>query len=83
MINSLANHGYLPRNGQDVLARDVKAAMTEVGISGGLGTLFVNSVYNVHQTKEEKSKTNFLSRFWATVRDPWTLLAGFGMRRQG
>lgn len=83
MINSLANHGYLPRNGRDVLARDVKAAMTEVGVSGGLGTLFVNSVYNVHQTKEEKSKTNFLSRFWATVRDPWTLLAGLGTRRQG
>ena len=61
MINSLANHGYLPRNGRDVLARDVKAAMTEVGVSGGLGTLFVNSVYNVHQTKEEKSKTNFLN----------------------
>lgn len=83
MINSLANHGYLPRNGRNVLAHEMKAAMAEAGISKALGTMFVNTVYNVHQTKDEKSKTNFLSRLWSTVRDPWTLLAGFGMRTEG
>lgn len=81
MINSLANHGYLPRNGQGVLAHDMKAAMTEAGISKTLGATFVNTVYNVHQTKEQRSKVSFLSRVYNTVRDPWTLLSTFGMRR--
>ncbi|KAF2624100.1 Cloroperoxidase [Macroventuria anomochaeta] len=81
MINSLANHGYLPRNGQNVLALEMKAAMDEAGISKTLGAVFVNTVYNVHQEKSEKNKAGFLSRLWAIVRDPWTLLSSFGMRR--
>lgn len=81
MINSLANHGYLPRNGQNVLAQEMKAAVAEAGISKALGTIFVNTVYNVHQSKDEKAKTWFISRLWSTIRDPWTLMSGFGMRR--
>ena len=83
MINSLANHGYLPRNGQNVLAREMKAAMDEAGISRTLGTIFVNTVYNVHQDKSEQAKKGVLSRLWSTVRDPWTLLSSLGMRRPG
>ena len=83
MINSLANHGYLPRNGQNVLAHEMKAAMNEAGISTALGTIFVNTVYNVHYEKNKAAETGVLSRFWSTVRDPWTLLSGFGMRRPG
>lgn len=81
MINCLANHGYLSRNGQNILADDMKLALDEAGISRTLGATFVNTVYNVHQDKDEKAKASFLSRLWTTVSDPWTLLSGFGMRR--
>lgn len=81
MINSLANHGYLPRNGRNVLAQDMKAAVAEAGISKALGTIFVNTVYNVHQTRDEKSRVGLLYRLCTTIYDPWTLLSGFGMRR--
>lgn len=81
MINSLANHGYLPRNGQSVLAHEMKSAMDEAGISRALGAIFVNTVYNVHEEKDEKNKAGLLSRLWSTVRDPWTLMSSFGMRR--
>jgi hypothetical protein len=81
MINSLANHGYLPRNGRNVLAHEMKAAVAEAGISKALGTIFVNTVYNVHQTKDEKSRVSLLHRIFTTIRDPWTLLSSFGMRR--
>ncbi|KAF1924751.1 uncharacterized protein M421DRAFT_424640 [Didymella exigua CBS 183.55] len=81
MINSLANHGYLPRNGQNILAHEIKAAMAETGVSEALGAIFVNAVYNVHQSKSEKSRAGLLSRLYTTVRDPWTLLSSFGMRR--
>lgn len=81
MINSLANHGYLPRDGQNVLAHEMKAAMNEAGVSASLGTIFVNTVYNVHQNKDEKDRSGPISRLWTTFRDPWTLLSRFGMRR--
>lgn len=80
MINALANHGYLPRNGQNVLAQEMKAAVAEAGISKTLGSIFVNTVYNIHQTKQEKEQTSLPSRLWAMVRDPWTVLSVFGMR---
>lgn len=81
MINSLANHGYLPRNGQNVLASEMKAAMTEAGISKVLGAIFVNTVYTVHQEKDTKSAVGRLSRLWSIIRDPFSLLSSFGMRR--
>lgn len=81
MINALANHGYLPRDGQNVLAQEMKAAVAEAGISKALGAIFVNTVYNVHKTKQEKEQSSFLSRIWTAVRDPWTLMSSFGMRR--
>ncbi|KAJ4310563.1 hypothetical protein N0V94_008381 [Neodidymelliopsis sp. IMI 364377] len=83
MINSLANHGYLPRNGQNVLAHEMKAAMAEAGISSSLGATFVNTVYNVHQSPTEKANPGFLPRLWLTLRDPWTLMSRFGARRPG
>lgn len=81
MINSLANHGYLPRSGRNVLAHEMKAAVAEAGISKALGAIFVNTVYNVHRTKDEKSGDGFLYRLFTTIRDPWTLLSSFGMRK--
>jgi hypothetical protein len=83
MINCLANHGYLPRNGQNVLHHEMKAAMAEAGISKALGAILVNAAYNVHQTQDERSRVGFLSRLFTTIRDPWTLLSGLGMRRPG
>ncbi|KAF9698452.1 hypothetical protein EKO04_003423 [Ascochyta lentis] len=81
MINSLANHGYLPRDGRSVLAHEITAAMNETGISATLSAMFVNAIYNVHKEKDEKDNSGVLSRLWTTVRDPWTLLSKFGMRR--
>lgn len=81
MINSLANHGYLPRNGQSVLAQDMKAAMHETGVSKAFGLLLVNAVYNVHQETDDKDRPWVLSRLWSIFRDPWTLLSRFGVRR--
>lgn len=81
MINALANHGYLPRNGQNVLASEMKAAMAVTGISNALGTVFVNTVYNIHQEKGEKNENGWLCRLWSIARDPWILLSRHGMRR--
>lgn len=83
MINALANHGYLPRNGQNVTSTEMKEAMSIAGLSTTLGTFFVNTVYNVHQPRDQKTEAGLLSRIWSTVRDPWTLLASLGTRRPG
>lgn len=37
LINCLANHGYISRNGQNIPARELDAAMSEVGLFSLLG----------------------------------------------
>ncbi|KAF2024734.1 Cloroperoxidase [Setomelanomma holmii] len=81
MINCLANHGYLPRNGQNITAHQMRSSMNHTGISAALATAFVNTVYNVHKDTDSSSNVGFFVRLWRIVRDPWTLLAGFGMRK--
>lgn len=84
MVNSLANHGYLARDGQSITAASMKAAMAEAGISAALGAIFVNTVYNIHQdtkTEHGEKSAGILPYLWPVLCDPWTLLSRFGMRR--
>ncbi|KAH7073616.1 Chloroperoxidase [Paraphoma chrysanthemicola] len=84
MINTLANHGYLPRTGQSITATHMKLALRETGISTSLGAIFVNTVYNIHtDPSSPRPKASFLTRIWTVLSDPYTLLARFGMRRPG
>lgn len=84
MVNCLANHGYIARDGKNIPARELNAAMYEVGLSTTLGALFAQSVYNVHQdptTAHLQKKRGLLQRLWSIIRNPWTILSRFGMRR--
>lgn len=81
-INSLANHGYISRDGRDIPAHDLNAAMNVVGLSSALGTVFSYAIYNVHQDSQPVRMSG-LSRLWSLIRNPWILLADFGMRRAG
>ncbi|KAJ4132742.1 hypothetical protein NW754_015556 [Fusarium falciforme] len=46
LINSLANHGYLPRDGRNVRVEEVLAGMDAVGLSKALGAVFANPIFN-------------------------------------
>lgn len=80
LINCLANHGYISRDGQNIPARELNAAMSEVGLSSLLGAVFSQPIYNVHEDRRP-ARLGFFSRVWYLLRHPWTLLAVFGMRR--
>jgi len=80
MVNSLANHGYIPRDGRDVRMSDVKAALKEVGLSTPLTAAFVHPVFQ--ETKASQSPRSFLQKVVYFLRNPWALL-GAGMRQPG
>jgi hypothetical protein len=84
LINSLANHGYIARDGQNIPASDLNAAMNEIGLSTALGAVFSRPIYNLHQTTKTthmRKRMGFFRRLWLLIRNPWTVMSMFGMRR--
>ncbi|KAJ9604589.1 hypothetical protein H2200_010702 [Cladophialophora chaetospira] len=85
VINSLANHGYINRTGRNIHASQLQAAINEVGLSRALGALLTNSIFNEQQDSKAVSmqkKPSLLARIWAIIRNPWIVMARFGMRRR-
>lgn len=78
MINSLANHGYIPRSGRNVHALDFQNAMTEiVGLSTPCAALLSNPIFLEHinpSTPSPAAKPSFLGRLWTILRNPWELM---------
>jgi len=86
LINSLANHGYINRNGQNIPANQLNAAMNEIALSRALGTVFAQPIFNEYQDPKTASsfkKPSLLARLWALIRNPWIIMAAFGMRNRG
>jgi len=86
LINSLANHGYISRDGLDIHPNELNRAMNEVGLSKALGAFFALPIFNEHQdpkTAALRKKPGLLARLWAFIRNPWVILAAFGLRRRG
>ncbi|KAK3381786.1 Chloroperoxidase [Podospora didyma] len=85
MINTLANHGYLPRDGRNVTAGELVSAMHNVaGLSWPLATVFVRPIFFEHPTSGTLPPTN--TSLWKTIlhtiRHPGGWLFRFGMRRK-
>ena len=86
LVNCLANHGYINRNGQNIRANDLNAAMNVIGLSTALGAVFAQPIYNEHidpKTAYLRKTQSFFARLWYFVRYPWSILAKFGVRRHG
>ncbi|CAF9921294.1 MAG: hypothetical protein GOMPHAMPRED_002283 [Gomphillus americanus] len=94
LINCLANHGYIARDGRNVHSKELLAAMNEIGLSSGLGAVFAKPIFLEHkppktvdedQVKEKAQQSeSFLGHIWYLVRNPWAVLfSSFGMRQPG
>ena len=94
LINCLANHGYIARDGKNVHVKELVAAMNEIGLSTGLGAVFARPIFLEHrppktaieyQKKEEAQQSqSFLGYIWYLIRNPWAVLfSAFGMRQPG
>ena len=87
MLNCLANHGLIPRDGRDVRLRVLRAALRDVGSSYSLYVGFTKIAFLVHQRPEfaaETKKCGVFHQLWHLVCNPWaTLFSRFGLRRSG
>ena len=94
MLNTLANHGYIPRSGQNIRASEITLALHDVvGVSSVVATLFTYPIFFVHrntstnqQPPSPNTNKSWFSRTWHRVRtfNPLTtLIFRWGMRRPG
>jgi hypothetical protein len=77
IVNSLANHGYIPRDGRNVRASEMKAALDELGLASTISTLLTYGAYLEHHD-------NPATGLWAFVRNPLAYaLQRFALRDVG
>ena len=88
LINCLANHGYIPRDGRNVRVHELTAALNEIGLSATLGSVFSHPIFLEHKQAEQADASlrprSFLGSVWFYIRNPWSLaFSSLGMRKPG
>ena len=79
-VNTLANHGYLPRDGRNVRASEFLKGMNQYGLSSALGGLLTHPIFLEKQNKDAKAK----SSWWSIIIHPFaSAFAPLGMREPG
>jgi len=84
MINCLANHGYLPRDGRNIRLSEMKSALVEAGISTPLIAALSHAAYLERRQPGAgpQGSQSIPARIWDGIRNPWSIfLSRFGMRR--
>ncbi|KAK4230285.1 putative peroxidase [Podospora fimiseda] len=77
LLNSLANHGYLPRSGRDFTQSDLSSALSQAGLSPILRAILSSPVF----LEYHNSKSSPPSKPKKSLLNPWSLLFSFfGMR---
>ncbi|KAK3325127.1 Chloroperoxidase [Apodospora peruviana] len=87
VINALANHGYLPRDGRNVSASELQTAMRKVvGLSLPLAALLSNPIFLEHHPVPEgqdPKSPSLITKLWAALHNPWAVFPDFAMRHPG
>jgi hypothetical protein len=86
VLNALANHGYLQRDGRNITSNELNAALAEVGIAWGLRAFFAGPTYNEYFDPEEiasQQPKGFLASTWGFLLNPWIIFSNFGFWRAG
>jgi len=84
MLNALANHGYIPRDGRNILAGEITSALHDaIGISTFVTTMFTLPIFFVHQDSPQPSDS--LPSLWKSalnyLKHPTLIFRQWGMRR--
>ena len=76
-VNALASHGYIPRDGRNVRAGDLYAALGEFGIGSFMGTLLTYPLFIEMHTGAKATPPSW----WSVISNPFAYaLSGFAMR---
>jgi hypothetical protein len=77
IVNSLANHGYIPRDGRNVSYSEMKAALSQLGLSTTIKTALTYGAYLEHLDQPPTG-------FWVFIRNPFAyFLRHLGLRNPG
>lgn len=83
MLNSLANHGYIPRDGRSIRLDELKVALISAGrISPALAALLANPTF-LERREPSAPRPSLLSRIFAVLRNPWALMQQAALRDKG
>jgi hypothetical protein len=83
LLNAMANHGYLPRDGRNIHPAELKKAMDLTGLSNLMGATLAYPTYleDVPRITSQgkvadatKAAKSFFSRIWFYIRNPWALV---------
>ncbi|KAH6654786.1 Chloroperoxidase [Truncatella angustata] len=84
ILNSLANHGYLPRDGRNARVSDFTLAMNRLGLSHALGAALSNAIFIEREADGKPKQRSFFAKIWYYIRNPWALaFSRFGVRKPG
>ncbi|MCJ1250555.1 hypothetical protein MMC30_007783 [Trapelia coarctata] len=77
IVNALANHGYIPRDGRNVSYDEIKAAMSQLGVASTVRATLTYGSYLEHID-------NPPTGFWAFLSNPFAyFLRQLGLRNHG
>jgi len=77
VVNALANHGYIPRDGRNVSYDEIKTAMSQLGIASTVRTTLAYGANLEHVDKLQMG-------FWAFLANPFAYyLRPLGLRNHG
>ncbi|KAL8824044.1 MAG: hypothetical protein Q9191_005341 [Dirinaria sp. TL-2023a] len=79
-VNALANHGYIARDGRNIRASELHAALGELGLGSFMSTVFTYPPFIELPTDPQPSPPSW----WDMISSPFAhALGGFAMRRPG
>lgn len=86
MLNSLANHGYIPRDGRNVCAAEITSALHDIiGVSTPVGAVFTYPIFLEHKDLPSSpfGSSSYWQATWNYLRHPSIIFFRWGMRRPG
>ncbi|KAK4222247.1 Chloroperoxidase [Podospora fimiseda] len=81
VVNALANHGYINRDGRKIYVRELNASMRRVGMSPLLGSVFaVPTYFEYHNpdTANKKDPVPTWQRVLSLIKNPYSYFDYFG-----
>ncbi|KAM7223997.1 Chloroperoxidase [Rhypophila decipiens] len=83
VVNALANHGYLKRDGRKIYAEELNASMRHIGMSPLLGSVFaIPTYFEYHDPSKGYNKrrkhVGILQKVWSLIKNPYSLFDYFG-----
>ncbi|KAJ0165003.1 hypothetical protein CTA2_12652 [Colletotrichum tanaceti] len=86
VVNALANHGYIERDGRNIYMADLTVAMLQVGMSPLLGSVFAVPTYFEYHSPDKaylQPPVSVWQKLWGLLMNPYSFFSFFGCWNPG